>query len=102
MTLRFHHDAIREAELAQAWYDRQQPGLGDDFAAGLDDAIGAILDRPGMWPRDDSTGTRREVRIRTIEPFAYMVVYEIRGEELFVLAVAHHRQKQGYWAGRKA
>ncbi|MGH8729915.1 MAG: type II toxin-antitoxin system RelE/ParE family toxin [Burkholderiales bacterium] len=33
--------------------------------------------------------------------FPYSIIYYTKGEELRVIALAHHRRKPGYWAGRK-
>ena len=32
--------------------------------------------------------------------FPYSIVYYVRGEELRVVALAHHRRKPTYWGGR--
>ena len=36
-----------------------------------------------------------------IRRFPYSVIYYVRGEEIRVVALAHHRRKPGYWAARK-
>ena len=36
-----------------------------------------------------------------VRKFSYSVVYYVRGEEVRIVALAHHRRKPGYWAGRK-
>ncbi|MGH8646592.1 MAG: type II toxin-antitoxin system RelE/ParE family toxin [Gammaproteobacteria bacterium] len=33
--------------------------------------------------------------------FPYSLIYRIAGEEIRVLAVAHHSRRPGYWRGRK-
>ena len=33
--------------------------------------------------------------------FSYSVVYYIRGEEIRVVALAHHRRRPAYWVARK-
>ena len=33
--------------------------------------------------------------------FHYSVIYYLRGEELRIVALAHHRRMPDYWAGRK-
>jgi toxin ParE1/3/4 len=33
--------------------------------------------------------------------FPYSIVYYIRGDELRVIALAHHRRKPSYWGGRR-
>ena len=41
---------------------------------------------------------RRHLRLRK---FPFSIIYYTRGAELRVVALAHHRQKPGYWAGRR-
>ena len=36
-----------------------------------------------------------------LRKFPYSIVYYIRGEELRVIALAHHRRRPSYWSGRK-
>ena len=36
-----------------------------------------------------------------VRKFPYSIVYYVRGEEIRVIALAHHRRKPGYWAARK-
>ena len=43
------------------------------------------------------TSRVRTFRLRT---FRYNVVYVIDGDEIVIVAVAHHRRRPGYWRGR--
>lgn len=36
-----------------------------------------------------------------LRKFPYSIIYYIRGEELRVIALAHHRRRPSYWSGRK-
>ena len=36
-----------------------------------------------------------------LRKFPYSVIYYIRGDELRVIALAHHRRSPRYWGGRK-
>ncbi len=36
-----------------------------------------------------------------LRKFPYSIIYYVHGEELRVVALAHHRRKPTYWAGRK-
>ena len=42
----FHPDAAQEANDAVDYYDGARPGLGDDFRAELDAALGRIRQSP--------------------------------------------------------
>lgn len=36
----------------------------------------------------------------TLRRFPYSLIYTLKGDELRVIAFAHHRMKPAYWAGR--
>ena len=36
-----------------------------------------------------------------LRKFSYSIVYYVLGEELRVIALAHHRRRPSYWSGRK-
>jgi len=36
-----------------------------------------------------------------LRKFPYSIIYYVRDEQLRVIALAHHRRKPSYWAGRK-
>jgi toxin ParE1/3/4 len=44
---------------------------------------------------------RNDRRRFPIRKFPYSVVYYVRGEELRVIALAHHRRKPDYWTARE-
>jgi plasmid stabilization system protein ParE len=41
-----------------------------------------------------------DVRIFPTRRFPYSLVYQLRSDELQVLAVAHHKRRPQYWTGR--
>jgi toxin ParE1/3/4 len=41
-----------------------------------------------------------EVRRRTLTDWPYGIFYRLRGDELIIIAVAHHRRRPGYWRSR--
>ena len=43
-------------------------------------------------------GTRRRYILRR---FPYGIIYQVTTDELRVIAVAHHRRRPDYWAGRR-
>jgi plasmid stabilization system protein ParE len=36
-----------------------------------------------------------------VRKFPYSIIYYVRGEEIRVIALAHHRRAPGYWTARK-
>jgi plasmid stabilization system protein ParE len=95
MNVIFHAAAQAELEEATRYYDGQRPGLGDDFA----DEVRRTLERIQQYP-DAWTRLTDQVRRCRTNRFPYGVVYAVRDEEIFVLAVMHLRRKPGYWADR--
>ena len=89
------------AELAEAirWYEAQRPGLG----AELLDAVSRTLDLIEQHPDSGSPVqevARYRLRRMTVGRFPYHVIYEVRAEEVAVVAIAHARRRPGYWRDR--
>ena len=60
-----------------------------------------ITAHPEAWPaiaREGEATLRRFVLPR----FPYSVIFAVRADELFVIAVAHDKRRPGYWRGRVA
>jgi plasmid stabilization system protein ParE len=55
----------------------------------------AILARPEVYPKHRK-GTRRAL----LQRFPYGVIYRVVGDEIQILAIAHTRQRPGYWIER--
>jgi plasmid stabilization system protein ParE len=91
----FVEAAQAELKEAVAYYDIRSHGLGDEFAEEVEHTVSRVLARPTSWaslsPRARSCRTRR---------FPYRIVYQIREQEILIVAVMHQRRKPGYWEGR--
>jgi plasmid stabilization system protein ParE len=66
------------------------------FALEIDPAIKSIADTPERWP-EATRGERRFILPR----FPYSILYRIRSDAVFVVAVAHQRRRPGYWRDRR-
>lgn len=93
-------ERLAKAELRQArkWYDSKQAGLGNDLLAEIIAALERI-------ERDNELGLRYEntrFPFYVLRRFPYVVYYECRPDRVRVVAIAHQRQRQGYWLRRKA
>lgn len=82
-------DDIRDAFV---WYRERNVLLAEAFRAEVFDVIERIRDRP-LAKAADEDGNRKRVLSR----FPYSVIYDVLGQTVTVLAVAHHRRKPGYW-----
>ena len=97
MRYRLHPEASEDLREAAEFY-RERAGnalplaLLDDFER----AVGLLLEHPGLGPIWRH-GRRRWLLTR----FPYSLIYTVVGDEIRILAVAHHSRRPGYWRGRR-
>jgi plasmid stabilization system protein ParE len=89
-----------EEELAEAavWYEAKRTGLGVELIAVVDRAFEEILEAPlacAVW-RDD-----RPYRRKILARFPYVIFFQIHGDVVEIMAVAHAKRRPGYWANRE-
>lgn len=94
--IEIHPAAVREARKAYRWYLGRSAAAASRFRSALETALEQIAQSPDGWPAY-LLGTR----YRLLRRFQFIVVYRQKEEVLQVLAVAHGRQKPGYWRRRK-
>lgn len=92
------HPEAREDLREAAEFYRGQAGtvLSQSFLAEFEHSVGLLLQHPRLgvvWRH----GKRRLVTRR----FPFSVIYAIVGDQIRVLAVAHHSRRPGYWRRRK-
>jgi len=95
MPVRFHPEALAEADEAAGYYEARKAGLGQDFRKAISEAIRRIDQAPERWP--PLTERTRRFRLRR---FPYAVIYAILPDRISVVAVAHDKRRPGYWKGR--
>lgn len=93
--IELHPEAILEAQTAREWYAERSPAAAEAFMAELDAAIDRITEASDRWATY-LYSTRRFL----LKRFPYFVVYRATQDKLQVLAVAHGRQRPGYWRQR--
>lgn len=96
---RFHPAAREELDAAGGRYDERLPGLSLEFFDAVEDAISLIVERPDAW-QQSGTVAGREVRRFVMRRFPFAVVYYVVDDIVRIVAVAHGRQKPGYWRVR--
>ncbi|MGZ4968603.1 MAG: type II toxin-antitoxin system RelE/ParE family toxin [Methylobacter sp.] len=69
--------------------------MGHEFLAEIKAAVARITDFPEAW-QPLSKRTRRCLTRR----FPYGVIYQIRNEEILIIAVSHLHQRPMYWKDR--
>jgi mRNA-degrading endonuclease RelE of RelBE toxin-antitoxin system len=95
MRIRFLEIAGIELDEAIQYYNHEARGLGDDF---LVEAVKA-LDRIAKFPEAWHTCSNRTRRCQ-MRRFPYGIIYQIRKEEILVVAIANLHRKPDYWGNR--
>jgi toxin ParE1/3/4 len=86
-----------KADIRQSarWYEEQATGAGAALVLAVDEAIGKVMHAPERWPM--LTPNYRRYVLRA---YPYSVIYRVREDVIFVVAVAHHSREPGYWRSR--
>ena len=87
MRILFRPEARAEVLEAQTWYESRAVGLGLEFARAVDAAIAYAARNPEVFAY--VTGSCRRVLLRK---FPFSLIFRVRGTELLVIAVFHHRR----------
>ena len=77
---------------AAKWYERQRDGLGRQFVAEVDAALGQIEANPEQYEV-----VYREIRHAILRRFPYGVFYRIRTAKISVFAVVHLKRDDIEW-----
>jgi plasmid stabilization system protein ParE len=80
---------------AQDWYDRQRPGLGDDFRAAIDSLLQRVSEFPLAYPR-----VYRGIRRAGARRFPYLVYYAVTSDAVVVLACLHSSRDPALFKSR--
>jgi plasmid stabilization system protein ParE len=81
--------------VAAAYYEAQEPGLGDAFLDDIEQALSSIQQFPQLWSVYNG-----EYRRYLLKRFPYGLVYRIDEARILIVAVAHLHRKPGYWKDR--
>lgn len=96
MKVSVHPSAAGELrETAKFYSERADQSLGLAFIAEFERALNLLSHAPelgAIW-----RGTARRYPLRR---FPYNLVYQIKPEELRVIALAHQRRRPSYWKNR--
>jgi toxin ParE1/3/4 len=96
----YNYNLSREAEddmlEAYVWYERQKPGLGEEFLESLDKASQAILQNPATY----RTRYKKKVRAFLVERFPYLILYVLQKNDVNVISVFHTSRDPKVWKKR--
>ncbi len=91
----FHPTASEEIVETTAYYEGEVPGLGAGFIAEVERIVEVLCDQPNIGQR-----VGEELRRILLARFPYSLIYSIESERIWIIAVAHHRRRPGYWQER--
>ncbi len=95
MIIRFHPEALKELSDAAAHYSEISKGLAHRLLFAVEHGRTQIAGFPCAWPPSPGD-TRRYI----LPGFPYQIVYRVCGEEVQIIALAHHKRKARYWRRR--
>jgi toxin ParE1/3/4 len=90
------HDAAKaEIVEAAAYLESERRGYGDRFLAAFESAREFVVNHPRSGHPE-----LFDVRAWPVQGFSYSIVYTLEGDDVFIIAVRHHRRRPGYWRSR--
>jgi len=95
MRIRFLEIAQIELYEAIEYYNYEVSGLGEAFLS----EVSNVLDRIGKYPEAWPSCSKRTRRTQT-RRFPYGIMYQIRKDEILIVAIAHLHRKPDYWKDR--
>jgi plasmid stabilization system protein ParE len=92
----FHPSARGELEASIDFYESRLEGLGRRFLAAVEEAIERIAKSPGA-----GSPLEAGFRKRLVSGFPFSIVYRTKGDQVFIVAVAHQHRRPDYWQRRR-
>lgn len=90
-------EAERELIDGALFYAREaNTELGLAFIAEFERSLGVLCNYPRLGPV-----WRGRTRRLPLRRFPYTMIYQVKPEEVRVIALAHQSRRLGYWRGRK-
>ena len=95
MKVTFLSIAQREYADTVNYYNQENPGLGYEFAAAVDEAIQLITEYPEAW----ALISDRVRRCRVLR-FPYGILYQITTDEIIIVGILHLHRNPESWKNR--
>ena len=96
LPVEYHPQARDEVIATAVYYEDRAVGLGADFLLEAERTEGFLAQFPAMGRQLPDT-----IRRVSLQRFPYHLIYRIEPQRIFVLAIAHHRRRPGYWSSRQ-
>jgi plasmid stabilization system protein ParE len=88
-------EAEQEFRGAFFWYFKRSPIAANAFRSEVLAAIDDLENEADIWPADLDG-----FHFRVLDRFPYTIWYDLHGQLVTVLAVAHQHRRPGYWKTR--
>jgi plasmid stabilization system protein ParE len=92
MIIRFSSDADAELAEARQWYAHQRQDLDLEFMDSVDEALTRVVLNPHSYPI-----VYRNLRRVVVRRFPFAVFFDVREDEIQVIAVFHSRRDPEDW-----
>ena len=97
MNLRIHRLAVAEIDHEVDYYESCSAGLGAELEE-IDAVLETILQFPHAAPQRRD---RPDRRVAVLDRFPFTLVYQVKEDEIVILALAHMSRRPGYWSRRR-
>jgi hypothetical protein len=91
----FHPEARAEMRQSFEFYESRLEGLGLRFVSAVEETTKRIVAHPEAGAR-----IATEFRKRIVQGFPFNIVYRVWVDHIYLVAVAHHHRRPGYWRER--
>ena len=92
----FRPQAEVEVLAARQWYEARRLGLGSEFRAAVDEAVGRVSRQPESFSR-----VHGEMRRALLQRFPFGLYFEIIDNRVVVLGVVHGHRDPKRWKSRR-
>lgn len=95
MKINFLSSAEAEFDETYRYYESQQQGLGEQFATEIEKTLDRIKLLPNAWQPLGS-----HTRHCQTKHFPYAIIYQVRDNEILIVAITHIRRELEHWQNR--
>ena len=95
MKIIFVEEAKFEFDDTVLFYELEQKNLGKLFKKELKRLIDILINYPKIGSNENYS-----LKSLLLHKFPYKVIYYIRKEEIYILAIAHQHREPDYWVDR--
>lgn len=95
IVIEYHPEAADEFIEAAQFYESREKGLGEQFIHSIESSLNFIKQNPRIG-QGDQMGRRKYV----VKKFPYLLIYKVKENRIYILAVAHASRRPNYWEQR--